>query len=469
MSTNQGAGVASTENGGRKLFGTDGIRGTANVHPMTPEVALALGRAIAHVFRETEGERKQILIGKDTRLSGYMFEDALAAGICAMGVNVIQVGPVPTPALAFLTRDMRCNAGVMITASHNPYQDNGIKFFAANGFKLPDEEEARIERLIESGEVSQLSVPPDEIGQAWRIEDARGRYVVYLKNAFPRDLTLEGMRIVVDCANGAAYRAAPTVLRELGAEVFTLGVEPNGRNINDDCGSLHPERAAAKVRELRADVGISLDGDADRVIVIDERGEIYDGDMLMWMCARDMKQRGVLTNDTVVATVMSNLGLERALAGLGVKLLRTQVGDRYVVEAMCEGGHVLGGEQSGHILFLEHSTTGDGMMSALQVLALMARSRRKLSELNEGFERLPQVIVNVGVAEKRPLEALPSFQEHVAEVEEELGDAGRVLIRYSGTENKARVMVEGRDEARVHEIANQLASRLKQALAAGGA
>jgi phosphoglucosamine mutase len=469
VDTQQKNANGSMENGGRKLFGTDGIRGTANVHPMTPEVALALGRAIAHVFREAEGERKVILIGKDTRLSGYMFEDALAAGICSMGVNVIQVGPVPTPALAFLTRDMRCNAGVMITASHNPYRDNGIKFFASDGFKLPDEAEAHIERLIESGEVNSLSVPPDEIGQASRIEDARGRYVVYLKNAFPRELTLDGLRVVVDCANGAAYRAAPTVLRELGAEVFTLGVEPNGRNINEDCGSLYPERAAAKVRELRADVGISLDGDADRVILIDERGEIYDGDMLMWMCARDMKERGVLTNDTVVATVMSNLGLERALAGLGVSLERTQVGDRYVVESMREQGHVLGGEQSGHILFLEHSTTGDGMMSALQVLALMARRRCRLSDLNEGFERLPQLMVNVGVDEKRPLEELTQFMEHVAAVEDELDDAGRVLIRYSGTENKARVMVEGRDETRVHEIANDLASRLKQALAADSA
>ena len=451
----------------RKLFGTDGIRGTANVHPMTPEIALALGRAIAHVFREAEGERKQILIGKDTRLSGYMFEDALAAGICSMGVNVIQVGPVPTPALAFLTRDMRCNAGVMITASHNPYQDNGIKFFAADGFKLPDEEEARIEGLIETGEIAKISVPPDEIGQAHRIEDARGRYVVYLKNAFPRDLTLEGMRIVLDCANGAGYRAAPTVLQELGAEVFSIGVEPNGRNINEECGSLYPERAAAKVKELRADVGIALDGDADRVIIIDEQGEIFDGDMLMWLCARDLKERGELANDAVVATVMSNLGLELALESIGVDLLRTQVGDRYVVEAMREGGYNLGGEQSGHILFLEHSTTGDGMMSALQVLALMARSGKPLSELNEGFERLPQVTVNIGVAEKRPIEELSSFQDAVATVEDELGENGRVLIRYSGTENKARVMVEGRDEARVHEIANDLASKLKSALAAG--
>ena len=310
-------------------------------------------------------------------------------------------------------------------------------------------------------------MPPDEIGQAHRIEDARGRYVVYLKHAFPRERTLEGMRIVLDCANGAGYKTAPTVLRELGAEVFTLGVEPNGRNINDDCGSLFPERAAAKVLELRADVGISLDGDADRLIVIDERGEIYDGDMLMWMCARDMKERGALEKDTVVATVMSNLGLELALQSIGVELLRTQVGDRYVVEAMREGGYNFGGEQSGHILFLDHSTTGDGMMSALQVLALMVRSGQKLSELNKGFVRLPQVMVNIGVAEKRPLAELTSFQEQVAEVEDELGDNGRVLIRYSGTENLARVMVEGRDENRVHEMANHLASKLKQSLAGG--
>ncbi len=452
----------------RNLFGTDGIRGTANVHPMTPEVALALGRAIAHVFRRQEGQRKQILIGKDTRLSGYMFEDALAAGICSMGVNVIQVGPVPTPALAFLTRDMRCNAGVMITASHNPYQDNGIKFFASDGFKLPDSEEARIERLIETGEVSRISVPPDEIGQAHRIEDACGRYVVYLKHTFPRDLTLEGMRIVIDCANGAGYRVGPTVLRELGAEVFEFGAEPNGRNINDECGSLFPELAVAKVKELRADVGIALDGDADRVIVIDERGEIFDGDMLMWLCARDMKARGTLAKDTVVATVMSNLGLELALDSIGVDLLRTQVGDRYVVEAMRRDGYNLGGEQSGHILFLDDSTTGDGLMSALQVLALMSRSGQRLSALHEGFERLPQVLVNIGVAEKRPLEKLPSLQEAVCEVEDELGDEGRVLIRYSGTELKARVMVEGRDESRVHEIANHLASTLKRALAGTG-
>ncbi len=449
----------------RKLFGTDGIRGTANVHPMTPEVALALGRAIAHVFQGHHGERRQILIGKDTRLSGYMFEDALAAGICSMGVNVIQVGPVPTPALAFLTRDMRCNAGVMITASHNPYQDNGIKFFAADGFKLPDADELRIEELIASGEVSKALVAPDDIGQAQRIEDARGRYIVYLKNTFPRDLTLKGLRIVIDCANGAGYRVGPMVLRELGAEIIELGCEPNGRNINASCGSLYPEHTAAMVCDRGADIGIALDGDADRLVVIDERGEIFDGDMLMWLCARDLHQRGALAHNTVVATVMSNLGLERALNSLGVELKRAAVGDRYVVEEMRRGGYNLGGEQSGHILFLDDSTTGDGIMSALQILALIARSGKKLSDLNEGFERFPQITVNIGVAEKKPLEDLPAFQEAVAEIEQELGDAGRVLVRYSGTELKARVMGEGRDQARVHEIANQLAEKLKQSLA----
>jgi len=385
-----------------------------------------------------------------------------------MGVNVIQVGPVPTPALAFLTRDMRCNAGVMITASHNPYQDNGIKFFAADGFKLPDADELRIEALITSGELFGSSVPPDEIGQARRIEDARGRYIVYLKHTFPRDLTLKGMRVVIDCANGAGYRVGPTVFRELGAEVVELGCEPDGRNINEECGSLFPEHTAAKVRELRADIGIALDGDADRVIIVDEQGEIFDGDMLMWLCARDMHERGTLEKATVVATVMSNLGLELALGSLGIDLERAAVGDRYVVEAMRKGGYNLGGEQSGHILFLDESTTGDGIMSALQVMALMARSGKRLSDLNRGFERLPQIMVNIGVAEKRPLEELPAFQDAVTEVEEELGDAGRVLVRYSGTELKARIMVEGRDEARVHEMANELAEKLKQALAGGG-
>jgi phosphoglucosamine mutase len=447
-----------------RLFGTDGVRGTANVHPMTAELALQLGQAVAHVFRGGSGKHR-IVIGKDTRLSGYMFEDALAAGICAMGVNVIQVGPIPTPAMAFLTADMRCDAGVMISASHNPYQDNGIKFFAKDGFKLPDEVEDQIEQLIASGDLARLRCGPERIGQARRIEDAQGRYVVMLKKTFPLELTLDGLRVVLDCANGAAYKVGPTVLEELGAEVFAIGVEPNGRNINDGIGSQHPEKLIEKVRELRADVGIGVDGDADRVVMVCEKGRLLDGDALLAMCARDLLARDKLAGRAVVATVMSNLGLERALAALGAKLVRTQVGDRYVVEAMRKHGYTLGGEQSGHVIFLDHNHTGDGLLTALQVLAIMRRAQRPLSELASGIERFPQVLVNVGVAEKRPLESLPAFQRQLAQVEAALGDRGRVLIRYSGTEAKARVMVEGEDERRVTQYANDLAEGLKRALA----
>ena len=447
-----------------RLFGTDGVRGTANVHPMTAELALQLGQAIAHVFRGGSGKHR-IVIGKDTRLSGYMFEDALAAGICSMGVNVIQVGPIPTPAMAFLTADMRCDAGVMISASHNPYQDNGIKFFAHDGFKLPDEVEDQIERLIASGDLTRLRCGPERIGQARRIEDAQGRYVVMLKKTFPLELTLDGLRVVLDCANGAAYKVGPTVLEELGAEVFAIGIEPNGRNINDGVGSQHPEKLIEKVRELRADVGIAVDGDADRVVMACEKGRLLDGDALLAMCARDLVARDKLAGRAVVATVMSNLGLERALARVGAKLVRTQVGDRYVVEAMRKHGYTLGGEQSGHVIFLDHNHTGDGLLTALQVLAIMRRAQRPLSELAGGIERFPQVLVNVGVAEKRPLDSLPDFQRQLAQIEAALGDRGRVLIRYSGTEAKARVMVEGDDERRVTQYANDLAEGLRRALA----
>jgi phosphoglucosamine mutase len=448
----------------RKLFGTDGVRGRANKAPMTPDIALALGQAIAHAFRGRGRGRHRILIGKDTRLSGYMFEDALASGICSMGVDVIQTGPMPTPALAFLTADMRCDAGVMITASHNPYQDNGIKFFGHDGFKLPDEIEARIEELVESRDLNDHLVDSDDVGGARRIDDAEGRYVVFLKNTFPRDLTLDGMRVVLDCANGAAYKVGPTVLEELGAEVFALGVSPNGRNINEGCGSLHPELTAERVREVRADVGIAVDGDADRVMIIDERGEVLDGDLVIDLCARHLLQSGTLRGGGIVATVMSNLGLEESLKEKGLGLVRTKVGDRYVVEAMREGGYNLGGEQSGHVIFLDHTTTGDGLMTALQVLAIMARERKPLSELSLGFNRFPQVMVNVGVSNKRPLEELPTVQDAIAEVEGKLGGRGRVLIRYSGTELKARVMVEGQDELEVQEYANHLAATLKAAL-----
>jgi phosphoglucosamine mutase len=448
-----------------RLFGTDGVRGKANVHPMTAEVALALGQAIAHVLRVPGGERRRIIIGKDTRLSGYLFEDALAAGICCMGVDVIQVGPMPTPGMAFLAHDMRCHAGVMISASHNSYHDNGIKFFSNDGYKLPDAVEERIEQLIASGELAQMRAGPDEIGRARRIDDAEGRYVVFLKNTFPSEFSLDGLRIVLDCANGAAYKVGPTVLAELGAEVFALGVDPDGRNINDGCGSLHPERTAAKVREVRADIGIALDGDADRAVLVCEQGKILDGDELLALFARDLIERGVLRGGKVVGTVMSNLGLEKALDAMGAGLLRTQVGDRYVVEAMLGGGYNLGGEQSGHIVFLDQNTTGDGLMTALQGLAIMRRKGKRLSELNEGFERFPQVLVNLEVAEKRPIEQLPSVVEAMGRVEEAFGERGRVLIRYSGTEAKARIMVEGDDERRVARFAEEIAGELRRELA----
>jgi phosphoglucosamine mutase len=449
----------------KKLFGTDGVRGTANVHPMTAEIALALGQAIAHVLRVPGGERRRIIIGKDTRLSGYVFEDALAAGICSMGVDVIQVGPMPTPGMAFLAQDMRCHAGVMISASHNAYQDNGIKFFTNDGYKLPDSVEERIETLIASGALAELRAAPDEIGRARRIDDAEGRYVVFLKNTFPSDLSLDGLRVVLDCANGAAYKVGPTVLSELGAEVFTLGVEPNGRNINRACGSLHPELTAARGREVSADVGIALYGDADRAVVVCDQGNILDGDELLVLFARDMIERGVLRGDKVVGTVMSNLGLEKALQAMGIGLVRTQVGDRYVVEAMRSGGYNLGGEQSGHIVFLEHNTTGDGLITALQTLAVLQRTGRRLSELNQGFEHFPQVLLNVQVAERKPIEQLPGVMESLRRAEEEFDGRGRVLIRYSGTEPKARIMVEGEDERRVCQVAGELADELRRALA----
>jgi len=466
MSASEANGHGSA-GGGRRLFGTDGVRGTANVHPMTAEMAMALGQAIAHVFRGKGFGRRRILIGKDTRLSGYMFEDAMASGICSMGADVIQVGPIPTPGLAFLTTDMRCDAGVMISASHNAYEDNGIKFFGDDGFKLADELEERIEGLISNGELATCRARASEVGRARRIEDATGRYVVALKNTFPQNLTLDGLRVVLDCANGAAYKVGPTVFSELGAEVVALGVEPDGRNINDECGSLHPDRTAAKVRETRADVGIAVDGDADRVVVVDDQGEVLDGDVLLALFARELKERGRLAGGAVVATVMSNLGLEKELERLGLVLLRTQVGDRYVVEAMRQGGYNLGGEQSGHIIFLDHAKTGDGIMSGLQTLALMARTGRRLSELVSRFERFPQVTVSVRVAEKRPIESLPSLARAVAAVEKELDGRGRVLIRYSGTEPKARIMVEGEDPRRVERHAEDLASALQRALANG--
>jgi len=451
----------------RRFFGTDGIRGTANIHPMTPEVMMELGRALAMVFRLSPqpDTHPRVLIGKDTRRSGYMLEDALASGLCSMGVDVLQVGPIPTPGLAFLTVDMRCDAGAMISASHNPYQDNGVKFFSGDGFKLPDDVERRIEALMFSEELRRARPTGGEIGNARRIDDALGRYVVFLKKTLPRSFRLDGVRVVIDCAHGAAYKVAPTVLRELGAEVFELGTAPTGLNINQGAGALHPDAMLRAVREYRADVGIALDGDADRVLLADERAQLVDGDELLAMCAREMQRRQALSSPAVVGTVMSNLGLERALARMGLRLVRTDVGDRYVVEAMVREKINLGGEQSGHVIFLDHNTTGDGMLSALQVLALMRSEDVALSELASGaMERVPQVLRSVRVREKVPFEELSDLQRTLEAVEEALHGWGRILLRYSGTEPLARVMIEGEDQARIEELATDVCAQIRRAI-----
>jgi phosphoglucosamine mutase len=378
----------------RKLFGTDGIRGVANVDPMTGELAMQLGRAIAYLFKGMKGKHR-IVVGKDTRLSGYMLETALASGICSMGVDVMLVGPLPTPGIAFITTSMRANAGVVISASHNPYYDNGIKIFSQNGFKLPDEMETRIEELILSNHLSSLRPTASEVGKAHRIDDAIGRYVAFLKNTFPKDLTLEGLRLVLDCANGAAYRVAPTVLEELGAEVIPTGVDPNGENINENCGSLHPEVISRLVLEKEADIGMALDGDGDRIVFVDGKGKQVDGDYILAICALQMLSEKKLKNGTLVTTVMSNIGLDQTMENAGGKVIRTQVGDRYVVEEMVRGDYNLGGEQSGHTIFLDYNTTCDGILTALQILAIMKRKERTLDELAKVMKPLPQVLYNV--------------------------------------------------------------------------
>ena len=471
----------------RRLFGTDGVRGVANIEPMTSEMALKLGRGLASVLHDPAHQRAgapsgdrtpapaklrggdghhryKILIGKDTRLSGYMLETALASGICSVGVDVLLVGPLPTPGVAYLTRSMRCDAGVVISASHNPYQDNGIKFFSYDGFKLPDETEAKIEDLIFSGETERHRPTGTAIGKQRRVDDAVGRYVVCLKNSFPRHLTLEGMKIVVDCGHGAAYRVAPDVLSELGAEVIPIGVKPDGENINQDCGSLYPEAARQALLEHGADLAISLDGDADRAVFVDEKGEVVDGDHVLAICAKEMREKRTLNGSTVVATVMSNLGLELALDGLGIQLKRTQVGDRYVVEEMVRGGFNLGGEQSGHLLFLDHNTTGDGCLTALQLLSVIVERGRSLSELKKIMTQLPQVLLNVRVKERKDMAKLPRHSAKIAAVEKQLGGRGRLLVRYSGTEPVARVMLEGENEQRIRGLAEEIAEEIRKEL-----
>ncbi len=446
-----------------KLFGTDGVRGVANVFPMTAEIAMHLGRALAYLIRNGP-HRHRVIIGKDTRLSGYMIEQALGAGIMSMGVDVAFVGPMPTPAMAHLTTSMRADAGAVISASHNPYQDNGIKFFWRDGFKLPDETESRIETLIFEKALDSLRPTATKIGGAVRLEDARGRYIAYLKSTFPRELTLEGLTLVVDCANGAAYRVAPDVLSELGAKVVTLGVDPDGQNINHRCGALHPEGLQKAVLKHKANLGIALDGDADRLIVVDDKGEVVDGDAIMAICTGELVERKELKKKTIVSTVMSNIGLDRAVAKWGVNVARTKVGDRYVVEEMRRGGFNFGGEQSGHLVFLEHSTTGDGTLAALQVLAVMCRAARPMSDLKKIFEPAPQTLLSLQVKERRDLSHLPEVTKLIGGIERKLGKSGRVLVRYSGTEPKIRILVEGEDGKKIKRYAQEIGDAIIRAI-----
>jgi len=443
----------------KRLFGTDGVRGVANIEPMTAEMALQLGRAIAYVFKG-ETRRHKIVVGKDTRLSGYMLESAMVAGICSMGVDALIVGPLPTPGIAFITTSMRADAGVVISASHNPYQDNGIKFFSRNGFKLPDKVELEIESFILDDHDPSHRPTASALGKAYRVSDAIGRYIVFAKNTFPDQLTLDGIKIVVDCANGATYKVAPTIFSELGADIIPVGVKPNGENINDGCGSMCTDNVSRVVRETGAHIGIALDGDGDRCIMVDEAGEVIDGDHIMAMLALARLKEGSLRRDTLVATIMSNSGLDEAMLSAGARVVRTGVGDRYVVEEMVKGGYNLGGEQSGHIIFLDHTTTGDGIITALQVLKAMVKRGRPLSELARCMKSFPQVLRNVKVREKRNLDDIPGLQAALKAVEDKLKGGGRAFIRYSGTEALARITIEGEDENEIKGMSEELAAIL---------
>ncbi|MCZ6864206.1 MAG: phosphoglucosamine mutase [Candidatus Dadabacteria bacterium] len=454
------------KNAHKRLFGTDGIRGLANHDPMTPEMSLKLGKALTYTLKQNKKNsyKPKIVIGKDTRLSGYIFEQALSSGIASMGADVLLVGPLPTPAIAFITTSMRADAGIVISASHNPYEDNGIKIFDSFGFKLPDEKEMEIEDLIYNGEEKLIRSSPDEIGKAFRIDDAPGRYVVFAKNSFPADLTLEGIKLVLDCANGAAYKVAPLIFQELGAQLLTIGVNPNGKNINTDCGSLNPELLREKVLESGADLGIALDGDADRVIFCDEKGNIIDGDKIIAICAQEMIEKGKLKGNAIITTLMSNMALERFIRDQGAEFIRTQVGDRYVVEEMRARNSNLGGEKSGHIIFLDHTTTGDGTLAALQVLGIMKAKEKSLSELATIIDLYPQVLLNVRVEEKKDLNKIPELRKQIKKNEDRLNGKGRINIRFSGTESISRVMVEGEDESLINEIAQELAQTIEKEL-----
>ncbi|HVN64225.1 MAG TPA: phosphoglucosamine mutase [Candidatus Binataceae bacterium] len=451
----------------RKLFGTDGVRGVANREPITSENALKLGRALAHVFRNPAGRHRRILIGKDTRLSGYMLETAMASGVCSMGADVWLVGPLPTPGIAFLTRSMRADAGVVISASHNSFEDNGIKFFSREGFKLDDETERKIEALtLRDGAIERYRAHPADIGKAARIDDALGRYLVFLKGCIPREVGLDGLKIVIDCANGAAYRVGPEVLDELGADVTAIAAEPDGMNINLNCGATHLERIREAVLRERANVGIALDGDGDRAILIDERGEAFDGDDVMALMGRKMDAKGNLAGNAVVATVMSNLGLEISLREAGIKLIRTEVGDPAVAREMRAGAYNLGGEQSGHVIFMDSSTTGDGLITALKVLSVMVETGKPLSKLR-AMRRMPQVLENVPVKRRVPLSKMPAVVRAITDAERRLAGNGRLLVRYSGTEMLARVMIEGEEAKQIGDLAREIGAAIRKHAGAG--
>lgn len=450
----------------RKLFGTDGIRGKANVYPMTAEIATALGRAVTHYFQSTNPSNTKplIIVGKDTRLSCYMLEMAFASGVCSQGGEVILTGPLPTPGIAFVTHSMRADAGVMISASHNHFQDNGIKIFDGKGFKLPDSVELELERLTLNPDSMPLKTG-SQLGNAERLKEVYGRYIVHVKSALAYDYDLEGMRIVLDCANGAGYKVTPMMFHELGAEVFPLGIHPNGENINKNCGSLHPEAARGEVLKYRADIGVCIDGDGDRVTVIDEEGTIVDGDKLIGLFAKLLLSRGELkAGDTVVGTVMSNLGLELYIKSLGLNFVRTKVGDRYIIEYMRSNGCILGGEPSGHIIFIKHSTTGDGALGALKAIESMKYFNLPLKDLVEEIELFPQMIKNVIVKDKPPIESVASIQEGIKKAEAKLQGKGRVLLRYSGTEPLLRVMVEGNIAEVVEEECQRLIEIVTKAI-----
>ncbi|MEW6419531.1 MAG: phosphoglucosamine mutase [Nitrospirota bacterium] len=444
-----------------RLFGTDGIRGAVNKYPMTPEFVLRIGMAAAYILREKHG-RNMILIGKDTRLSGYMIESALTSGICSMGMNVTLVGPLPTPGIAFLTRTLRLDAGIVISASHNPFEDNGIKFFSSKGLKLPDELERKIEELVIDDGLPRKRPKGSDIGKAYRLDDATGRYIEYIKSTISKGITFEGMKIVVDCANGAAYKTTPWLLRELGADVISINDRPDGININANCGSLHIEGLRKNVKIHKADVGIAHDGDADRTIFCDEKCRMVDGDKVMGMWAVEMKKKSMLKKNTVVSTVMSNLGIEKYLEMNGIKLIRTKVGDRYVVERMLDGGYNLGGEQSGHIIFLDHNTTGDGPLTAMQVLYLMKKRNAPLSKLASEIKLFPQILMNVEVEHKHDIKTIPEIEEAVKAAEKRLANSGRILVRPSGTEPKIRVMLEGKDLKLITKLGKDISKVIKE-------